>query len=205
MSETPAERREAAATRRRWVTLAEVVAVAGVLIAALTLWQSWSDRRTDAQVRQDERRAAQAQAAAGRRHIGLIATDAGGDTLSFKGVACALQATTLTFPSALNVPPRSTVTVHEIDADWFAKPLLAITDGGDDRREGRMPVLIESGCQDENGERGERAIYDIAYRIHPRLLRGRAVEVRGLVLREAVDGSRAKRRLDAAWAREKPA
>ena len=36
-TKTPTERCEAAATRRRWVTLAEVVAVAGVLIAALII------------------------------------------------------------------------------------------------------------------------------------------------------------------------
>jgi predicted negative regulator of RcsB-dependent stress response len=45
--ETPTERREAAETRRRWVTLAEVLAVAGVLIAALTLWSNWSERNAD--------------------------------------------------------------------------------------------------------------------------------------------------------------
>jgi len=45
-TETPTERREAAATRRRWVTLAEVVAVAGVLIAALTLSAGWATAHT---------------------------------------------------------------------------------------------------------------------------------------------------------------
>ena len=39
--------REAAKTRRRWVTLAEVVGLAGVVIAALSLWLTWSQRRTD--------------------------------------------------------------------------------------------------------------------------------------------------------------
>src|SRR3546814_3057877 len=32
---------EAAATRRRWITLAEGLAIAGVAIAALTLWTNW--------------------------------------------------------------------------------------------------------------------------------------------------------------------
>ena len=41
MSETS----EQAKTRRRWLTLAELVAVSGLLIGALTLWLNWSDKR----------------------------------------------------------------------------------------------------------------------------------------------------------------
>lgn len=201
-NETPAERQEAAATRRRWVTLAEVVAVAGVLIAALTWWQGSSDRRDAIQVREDERRSTREAEAAERRRIGLIATDGGGDTLAFKGVACAVQVASFTFPPALKLADRSTVTVHAIQADWFAEPLLKLTDGGPDTREGRLPVLIDSDCQDERGARSERAIYDLIWRTHPRFARGRALEIRGLVLRE---GGGSPKRLDTLWAREKPA
>ena len=41
------ETADQARTRRRWITLAEVVAVAGVVIAALTLYLNVSDRRAD--------------------------------------------------------------------------------------------------------------------------------------------------------------
>ncbi|MEP6786171.1 MAG: hypothetical protein ABI898_10570 [Sphingomonadales bacterium] len=196
--ETPAEKAEAQAIRKRWVTLGEIVAVAGVIIAALTLWNSFYERRDAEQVRQDERRAAQENAAAERRRIGLVATDAGGDTLTFRGVECALQSTDITFPTALGIAPQLTVTVHEIQADWFAKPLLKLTDGGPDRRDGRIPVLIESRCIGESGARTETAIYDIVYRIEPRILLGRSVKVRGMVLREAA-GANARARLDALW------
>lgn len=199
-NETPAEKAEAQAIRRRWVTLGEIIAVAGVVIAALTLWNSFYERRDAEQVRQDERRAANEASAAERRRIGLVATDEGGDTLGFKGVECALQATTITFPPALGVAPQFTVTVHEIRADWFAKPLRKITDGGPDKRDGRIPVLIESQCLGEGGARNERAIYDIVYRMEPRILQPRAVKVRGLVLHEQA-GPNAKARLDALWRR----
>ena len=43
MTDTPAERADAARTRRRWVSLAEVVALAGLLIGALSLYTTWSD------------------------------------------------------------------------------------------------------------------------------------------------------------------
>lgn len=198
--ETPTEKTEAQAIRKRWVTLGEIVAVAGVIIAALTLWNSFYERRDAEQVRQDERRAAQETAAAERRRIGLVATDEGGSSLAFKGVECALQSTNITFPTALGVPPQFTVTVHEIDASWFAKPLLKMTDGGADHRDGRIPVLIESRCIGDSGPRVETAIYDIVYRIEPRVLLGRTVKVRGMVLHEAA-GSNAKARLDALWAK----
>lgn len=196
--QTPAEKAEERAIRRRWITLGEIIAVAGVLIAALTLWNSFYERRDAEQVRQDERRAAQEAAAAERRRIGLVATDEGGDSLGFKGVECALQATTITFPPALDVAPQFTVTVHEIQADWFAKQLRKVTQGDKTQRDGRIPVLIESQCLGEGGARNERAIYDIVYRLEPRILQSRAVKVRGLVLHEAA-GANAKARLDALW------
>src|SRR4051812_2841650 len=48
------ERAEAAATRRRWISLAELVGVAGLIIAAISLWMSWADRRADIADKQAE-------------------------------------------------------------------------------------------------------------------------------------------------------
>src|SRR3546814_15514139 len=61
---------EAAATRRRWITLAEGLAIAGVAIAALTLWTNWSDRRDEDAARKAEQ-AEQVHAAA---IVPLVAT-----------------------------------------------------------------------------------------------------------------------------------
>lgn len=205
MSETPdeqaqtqAEQAEAKAIRRRWLTIGELVAVTGVLIAALTLWNNWSARRDDAAARADEQASARAEAAVARHRIGLVATGTPGSTLAFKGVACALQATDIRFPKALGVEPQFTVTVHEIHADWLAKPLLKMTDGGPDRRRGRIPVLIDSRCESASGPRTESAIYDLAWEIEPGLL-GRSLKLRGLVQREDEAGKDGKARLDALW------
>ena len=46
MSETPQERQEKARVRRRWLTLGELIAIAGVLISALALWNSYRERTT---------------------------------------------------------------------------------------------------------------------------------------------------------------
>ncbi len=207
MTETPpdtneeqAEKAEKQAIRRRWLTIGELVAVAGVVIAGLTLWNGWSERRDAAATRVAEQAAARAEAEATRRRVGLIATDAGGDTLAFKGIECALQATDIRFPKALGVEPQFTVTVHEIQAGWIAKPLLALTDGGADRRRGRLPMLIESRCDGAGGPRLERAIYDLVWETEPGLL-GRSLKLRGLVLREDKVGKNADARLNALWTR----
>ena len=58
MTDTPAEKAEKAAIRRRWISLGEFVAVAGLIISALALWNGYTDRRTD----QAEKQAEKAQA-----------------------------------------------------------------------------------------------------------------------------------------------
>lgn len=197
-AESPAEKAEKRAIRRRWLTIGELVAVAGVVIAGLTLWNGWSERRDAAATHAAEQAAAKAEAAATRRRIGLIATDKGGDALAFKGVECALQATDIRFPKALGVEPQFTVTVHEIQAEWMSKSLLKLTDGGADRRRGRLPILIDSRCEGAGGARRESAIYDLVWETEPGLF-GRSLKLRGLVLREDEAGRNGQARLDALW------
>ena len=49
---------EQSRTRRRWINLAEIVAVAGVLIGAATLWLNFSEHRADENGKATEARAA---------------------------------------------------------------------------------------------------------------------------------------------------
>lgn len=198
-SETPTERREAAATRRRWVTLAEVVAVAGVLIAALTLWTNWSEHRAD----EADKIAAQSSAARERSRIDLSAiVQDGGDTLLLKDARHDLQDVTITFPRALGVSPQRPPAEPVIDASWVSAPLLKVTDGGSDDRAGRLPVLVSVHYFDGDTTRSASGIYDVIWRTEGRLLRGRALKLEGLRVRQR-GGDQAK--LDAIWAREKPA
>lgn len=189
---------ETVAIRRRWLSLGEAVAVAGVIIGGLTFWNSFEERRDAREIRAEERAAAKEAALAAARRTGLIATEADGDTIAFKGVDCALQSADIRFPKALGVAAQSTVTVHEIEAGWIARPLLKMTDGGPDRRQGRLPVLIDSLCTGPEGNRQESAIYDIAWRIEPGLL-GRSLKLRGMVMRQRVTGSGGQATLDALW------
>ena len=199
--ESPQERAEARALRRRWISIGEAVAVAGVVIAALGFWNSYQERQDAASERAATRAAeagAKAEQASALRRVRLVtgAVDARGIDLAAQE-GCALQSTELRFPVALGVPARSTVVTHRIEADWVAAPLLKATDGGADRQEGRLPVLIAATCTAADGDHRETAIYDLLWKTEPGgVLSGRSLRLRGLVRRES--GGDAKR-LDAMW------
>lgn len=199
-TETPTERREAAATRRRWVTLAEVVAVAGVLIAALTLWTNWSDHRAN----EADKIAAQSSAARERTKIDLSAiVQDGGNTLLLKDARHDLQDVTITFPRALGVSPQRPPAEPVIDKSWFSKPLLKLTDGGADNRAGRLPVLVSVQYFDGDTTRSASGIYEVIWKTEAGLpLMGRSLKLEGLRVRQR-GGDQAK--LDAIWGKEKPA
>lgn len=193
MSETSEQ-----AARRRWVTLAELIAVAGVLIAALTLWSNWSDRRADVAARQAET----TKEARERARIDLTATvQGGGETLSLRDEKHDVQDLAVAFPRALGVQPQRPAELV-LRADWFAAPLLKLTDGGVDERTGRLPVLLTVRYWDGDTVRTATAIYDVIWRTEGRMLRGRTLTLESLRLRER-GGDQA--RLDAIWEGEKPA
>lgn len=190
--ETHAEKAaETARIRRRWLSLGETVAVVAVLISALTLWNTYDARKTEEAERRAEKTNTKPQS------IGLIATEAGGAGLAFKAAGCALQSTEIRFPSALGIDTENTVLEHRIKTDWLESALLKAVDK--DARDGRLPVVITSRCEADDGPRTETAIYDIVYHIEPRVILGRTVKLRGLVRRERVAGDDAAARLDKLW------
>lgn len=192
------DRAEAAATRRRWVTLAEVVGVAGLLIAALSLWMSWSDRRADEQERQAEK----ASESKARTLVLLTATpEHDGARLALKDDAHQIQSIDVRFPAALGVDAQTSVLEPHIEAGWFSAPILEATDGGPDVQQGRTPILITSSYWDADKQRSDSAIYDVVWQTEGRMLRGRALRLKGILLRERTSQPA---RLEALWAREKP-
>lgn len=196
--ETREERRDAAATRRRWVTLAEVVAVAGLLIGALTLWLSWNGQREE----RAEKIAEQRDAARERGRVDLSASvEDGGRVLALKDERHELSEARIVFPRTLGIPAQRPAGDPQIDANWFAAELLALTDKGDDSRSGRLPVMLTVRYFDGDAPRVATGIYDIVWRTEGRFLRGRDVKLEGLRLRQR-GGDQAT--LDAAWARLTP-
>ncbi|MEP9402904.1 hypothetical protein [Sphingomonas sp. VNH70] len=187
---------EARAERRRWITLAEGVAVAGVVIGALTLWNNVSERRTA----EAERAAAGVSAQKAKAALALTAK-VEGDGLALSAPDRRIERIEVTFPPALKVADQSAVGDIAIPADWVRGPVLSITDGGKDALEGRLPVAITAVWFDGDTERRSSAIYDLVFATHGRMVGGRAFALKALARREAATGGVA-RRLDTLWAQE---
>jgi hypothetical protein len=198
MTPSAYERAEAAATRRRWITLAEVVGIAGLIIAALSLWMSWSDRRADEQEKQVEK----ASESRIKTLVLLTGTpDKDHERLALKDTIHAVQSIDVRFPGSLGLSTQSSVLDPRIESSWFADAILTMTDKGPDKREGRLPVLITSIYWEGDHQRSDTAIYDVIWFTEGRLLRGRVLRVKGILLRERTDSPA---RLEAIWAAEKP-
>ncbi len=188
MSETA----DQAATRRRWISLAEIVAVSGVIIGALTLWMNWSERRSEAQ---EKVVAAQAASAAEAR-LALHAELAdGGKEVRLTDPAHDLLETTIRFPTVLAIGQQRPATPR-IERDWFADAVLKATDGGADKREGRLPVLVSTRYRVGDKTREGQAIVDVVWRTNGRLIGGRTLSIESAQVREP--GGSVKR-IDALW------
>jgi hypothetical protein len=205
-AETPVERAvakaEAAATRRRWLTLAEVVAIAGVVIAGLTLWNNWQGREAD----QAAQRAAATQAANAAKASGVVTLTAtprhDGETLALKDAQHNIQSIEVRFPTALGVAPQSSTVDLTIESGWFDKALLDATGQGPADQSGRLPVLITADYWDGEQHRTDSAIYALIWQTHGRLLRGRALELKGIVLERRHGATQAA--VDSLWKAQKP-
>jgi hypothetical protein len=187
------EKAEAAATRRRWINLGEFVAVAGLIIAAVSLWLSWADHSAS--------EADKASSAAEKSLVTYTAAPTkGGAVLTLSDPDHRIQQIDVAFPPSLGVGGQSVIEPH-ISAKWFDAAILKATDGGSDKRSGRLPVLITTTWLDGGRRKVDRAIYQIAWRTGGRLFQGRTLDLDGAILAER-GGSPA--RLDALWKAEKP-
>lgn len=190
------ETREQTARRRRWLSLGEFTAVAGLIIATLGLWNTYSERRSAA----EERRAAAASAAKSEARFELKGEVGKGNRriMLLRDERHVLGDVRFAFPSALKIPPKDAV-AHVVEADWFDGPLLRATDGGEDSQVGRLPVLVTYAYTVDDRRLTRTAVYDIVWRTRGRILQGRELAVTDFRLREP-GGTRA--RVDALWTRE---
>ncbi|MCT8002105.1 hypothetical protein NZL82_09470 [Sphingomonas sanguinis] len=187
-----------ARSRRRLLTLAEFVAVAGLLVAALTLYLNWSQRRSDAA---DKAATASAQRHERGRLDLLSSVEQGGRRIALRDPRHDLSDMTIDFPKGSSIERQTPLSAPAIEAEPIAGPLLALTDGGADDREGRLPVLITARYWDGDTARTATGLYDIVWRTEGRVLRGRTLRLEGLRLRDR-NGTPAK--LAAAWASARP-
>ena len=193
-TETPDQAR----TRRRWISLAEAVAVAGVLIAALTLYLTWSEKR--------EERAEKAATVQSQQRAASVVTlratrPKGGDRLDLADAAHPVDSIDVAFPAALGIAAQTGLVKPAIEAGWLKR---AVLDAGKGQQGGRVPVLLTSTFWEGADKRVDRAIYDVAWARDAGGmggLLGDGLKLEGMSLRER-GGSQA--RLDAIWTRIAP-
>lgn len=192
---------EAAAIRRRWITLGEVLAVIAVVISGLTLWNNWSERAETEASKTVEARRADARAAT--LVLTAEASDARELTLKPSLPEQSVQSQTVMFPSALGVAPAGTTGEPRIEAGWFEDALKKARDKAglpdDSRGDERLPVAIVTRFLADGAAHEDAALYDIGYSVEGHLLSGHKVTLRGLSLVGRVKPGSAQARLDARW------
>jgi hypothetical protein len=196
--QTPAERKEAAAIRRRWITLGEILAVIGVLISGLALWNSWSEREAA-----EKERAAEKAQQASVSQILLLRPSGGGKRLALAAhdPDQAIQSQTLLFPSAFGLGAFDT-TEPRIEAEWVKRAVKkAHEKDGKVRGDARMPVAIVTRFVADGRSFTDTALYDVGYKESGGgLFEGSEVELKGLSLIGRSTAATAQKRLDSLWA-----
>jgi hypothetical protein len=195
--ETPQQAAEAAAIRRRWITLGEVLAVVAVVISGLTFWNSYRERTAAEAERQAEKQdqAERAQtvllkATASRDGKQLLLAPADGDQV--------IQGLTIRFPTAMEARPIDAVIEPRIEAGWIEDAVKKVESPAPASGDLRLPIAIATRFVVDGTTYEDVALYDVGYRIDRGLLDS-DVALRGLSQIERARASSAQARLDAIW------
>jgi hypothetical protein len=197
------EAKEAASIRRRWVTLGEVLTVIAVVISALTLWNSLSERTESEASKRAEARQSTTRAGT----LVLIAIASGGHELVLKPASAAqsVQSQTIAFPSVLGVEPAETTGEPRIEAAWFEGALKKARGSAglpdDSHGNERFPVAITTRFLVDGDPHEDVALYDVGYTISGHWLGGHSIALRGLSLVSRVKSANAQALLDARWSK----
>ena len=189
-SESPTRRRV------RWLTLAEVVGILALAIAALGWWDSHTEHQREDR---DRAEAASAQAASARREAqratflltGSVEQSGERIRLASARQDQVIQTQTLIFPQAVRADPVETTGNPRIERGWFEDGLKkAARDRGDKpNAELRMPLGVITTYVEAGDTKTDRAIYLVAGSLRHRVLRGSRLDLDGLSLvRRGVTG-----------------
>ena len=200
--QSPAQTAEAAAIRRRWITLGEILAVVAVLISGLTFWNSYQERSSAEAERVAEKKEKSVKA----KTLMLKASGSGSSLdLAALDPQQAIQSQTILFPSALGLSAIETVDPR-IEAGWIeAAAKKARKAGGASQASGdrRLPIAVTTRFVSGGETYSDAAIYDVGYRLDSGLLDTDA-ELLGLSLVQRSRADRLQARLDAVWQARRP-
>jgi hypothetical protein len=188
----------------RWLTLAELVGILALVVAALGWWDNHRER-----LQQDQERAAEAKGRAeGARRESLKASflligqvESGGRRVRLASAHPdqVIQTQTLMFPSAMQRDPVETTGNPRLEADWLEGGLKkAGVKAGQPRR---VPVGVVTTYVEDGEMKTDRSVYAVAATLEGRFLRGSRLTMDGISLVRRGVGGDLQAAVDAAWAR----
>ena len=182
-------------SRRRWLTLGEIIAVLALVISAASLWDAHRDR-------QITRSSAERPHSAAPLVLKATVTDAG-DSLAITAASNdrIIQTQTIVFPESLGVDAVDTVGNAHIEAGWFADALRKASKPP--RHDARLTVGIITRYTDNGVERDDSAVYDIGHGWRSRLLQSDFPRLDGITL-VSRGGKDLAARVDARWRKGHP-
>ncbi len=190
---------EAAATRRRWINLGEFVAVVGLIIAGVSLYLNYADRKADLVDKQSEKTA---EAKDKARYVIDAHVNTANDVMIMNDGRHQIGDVIVTFPSVLGIPTQTSST-GTIPASWYERALRKATDGESGAGTGKLPVLLTVNYFDDDTPMKTSGVFDIVWRMGKATpLFGRELHIVA-VKRHESGGSQA--RIDQLWKANQPA
>ena len=192
---------EAAATRRRWITLGEVLAVLAVIISGLTLWNNWSERGASEAAKHADEKQANTRSAT----LVLLATNSGKRELLLKPASAeqSVQEQHISFPAALGIAPTDTTGEPRIEATWFEHALIKARGAahlpGESRGDEQLPIAITTHFLSSGEPHTDVAIYDVGYSIAGGWFGSHSLTLRGIALVARVKMGSEPAQLGARW------
>ena len=185
----------------RWLTLAEIVGVLALAVAALGYWDSHRERvQEDRQRAQaDQERSREREAAAKERQaeqqaqvvkLTFLMTgspDGAGGKVRLQAVhpEQVIQTQTLWFPVVIRAAAVETTGNPRVEAGWIEDGLRKVAKGD----QGRVPVAVLTTFIEDGQTKTDLSIYYLGYSLHGRLVGGPRLELEGLSLaRRGVSG-----------------
>ena len=207
MSEKPAGKKR---LPFRWLSLAELVGIVAVAIAALGYWDSHRERTLTERERAQEAQEKRAEAKAGALKLSFLMTgtpEGEGERLRLATVhpEQVIQTQTINFPSEVRPDPVETTGNPRIEAGWLEGGLSKAEHArGAKLRQGRLPVGVVTEFIEDGQTKTDRAIYRVGYSVHPRMLRADKVELEGLSLVRRGIGPDMQAAVDQLWTSQNP-
>jgi hypothetical protein len=198
----------------RWLTLAEIVGIAALLIAGLGYWDSHRERlqqdreravaehdRKASEAEQGKARAESAQQEALRHALLLTGVPAAGELrLQTTRPEQVIQTQTLWFPSEIRPDSVATTGNPRIEARWIEGKLRHAAKPEDQQ----LPVGIETTYIEDGQTRTDRSVYAVGFSLHGRLVGGAKLEFEGLSLSQRSVKGDLRQAVNAVWIQQHP-